>query len=62
MNPFVESVPRSQSLLELKPWEPPVDAPLPRKTKREEMRPTPVTTPPRGPQVCSMALRRARTF
>lgn len=62
MNPYVESVPRSQSLLELKPWEPPMDAPLRQKPESKKVRPTPVTTHARGPQVCLMALRRPRTL
>jgi len=60
MNPYVDHMPRSQSLLELKPWALPVDAPLPRKTKSEVGRPRPATTPPRGRQVCLRALRRPR--
>lgn len=60
MNPYVESAPRDQSLLELQPWEPPVEPPLPRKTNREQELPTPVTAHLHGPQVCFMALRRAR--
>lgn len=60
MNPYVDSMPRSQSLLELKPWELPVRALLPPKTKGEVGRATPATTPPRRPQVCLRALRHPR--